>query len=136
MFNHALKILSTFVLVSSLLVTSSPAKADPPASIKIFTVQQFTSPAAKAHLRDMIRAFNDELAMHNLMVSSLLLTTIKTGPKGEDNNRARARSASAEEYDGKICVGIDGAFAGVTSESMMTDNPTDVETCFVWFPPE
>jgi hypothetical protein len=139
MLNRTNKILPLFIAAASLFVISGLVRADPPDNIKVYTGQDFMSLEAQTHLKNMIKAFNDEMEVHNLIISSLLLSTIKTGgPGGDAKNRARARSATAEEREGKICVTIEDAFAGVKSEkkSKMTDNdnPTDVETCFVWFP--
>ena len=140
MLNQAIKILTLFIAATSILVMSSLVKADPPTTaLKVYTGQDFMSLEAQEHLKEMIKAFNDNMATHNLIVSSLLLSTIETGgPGGSVVNRARARSASSEDREGKVCMTIEGAFAGVPAETKSkmyeNTNPTDVETCFVWFP--
>jgi len=139
MLNQTQKIISIFLLTASLAIAPGVVKADPPEQLNIYIGSDFITLEAQEHLKNMIRKFNDEMAMHNLIISSIVLSTIKTGgPNGENKHRARARSATSDTYAGRICVPMEDAYAGIgsKSKSKMEDDsdPTDVEVCFVWFP--
>ena len=139
MLNQTNKTLSLFIVAASFLVTSGLAQAHPhdQGGTPIYNGAEFLFWKRQDALRSHILAFNALMKEHNLVVSSILFSTIKDMEGGQDKNRARARSDSSDNYTGEVCVNIQNASLGVDEEnkSKMTDdeNPKDVKTCFIWY---